>query len=195
MINLIPDINEHYHTFQKQDNWEQSDLCFLKKMENDVRGKFGELLISRWLHKIPDCIMEQDVSDNSKHDDGHYDLKACGQRIEVKTSCLSTNCWQHEPLYKENACDIVFFLDFSYNNMCYFSIVRSIDLPLGRDSDIMPGKHGTLRKNKDDGYKLDFSFKTLSDLAKVNKMLSFNVSSVDEEQVLDFIIRELMNNV
>ena len=36
VINLIPDINEHYHTFQNQDNWEQSDLYFLKKMENDI---------------------------------------------------------------------------------------------------------------------------------------------------------------
>lgn len=180
MLNLI---NQFCESHKEQDKWENSSFYCIKKLTNDARGELGENLISKVFHFLH-YSFQQDYSNNSVHTDGHYDLKIEQQRIEVKTTCADSN-FQHEPLYKENVCDIVIFIDFTYDKY-WISIVKNKDLPLGKDSEYFGRKHGTLRKNKDDGYKLDFSHATLTKLEnkKMSKLFYPN-DSIDK--VADFI--------
>ena len=83
-----------------------------------------------------------DYTNSNKHFDGHYDLKVNGRRIEVKTSCqTSKGVWQHEPLYAEEVCDLVIFIDFGYD-FFHISVIPSKDLPLGRTSPYFINKKG-----------------------------------------------------
>lgn len=182
MFSLATMMNDIYNASQKDNPWINSSYEKINALTNDARGKFGEQLISAVFHQIP-CRIDQDISDNSVHPDGHYDLKVDGVRIEVKTSANLKN-WQHEPLYAEDMCDVVIFVDFtpeSYN----VSFILSDDLPLGKNSPLMPNKHGTLRKNKDDGYKLDFSKKTFMDLKLTGVCETFSPN--EEEKLVKFI--------
>ena len=156
-------------------------------MENDCRGKIGEIIVSNSLHKFSDLFFNLDISDINKHEDGIYDLKINNKRIEVKTSCHTADfCWQHEPLYKENKCDIIIFIDFTYNSF-YISYCLDEELPLGKDNELLFGKkHGTLRKNKDDGYKLDFSRATIKKLIENNRCKEFS-DKTNYDEIANFL--------
>lgn len=151
--------------------WETALFKDVYNMTNDARGAFGEQLISGTIHALG-WEIQCDVTNKNVHDDGHYDIKANNHRMEVKTSCLS-NSYQHEPLYKENVCDYVIFIDFYYDKF-YVSVVKNEELPLDKDNKTLFGrKHGTLRRNKDDGYKLDFSPATIQQLTKAKRCKVF----------------------
>lgn len=166
----------------KQENpWDTAIFGDLYRLPNDTRGKFGEQVISKLIHYL-NWDIQMDASDVNSHDDGHYDIKANNLRIEVKTACRGTNeSWQHEPLYDNainDVCDYIVFLDFSYD--CYYlTVCKSMDLPLGgRSNPVMFGnKHGTLRKNKDDGYKFDFSRTTINTAIKAGVCKQFNADT------------------
>lgn len=112
-------------------------------------------------------------------------MKVDNQRIEVKTS-INTSFWQHEPLYYADVCDIVIFLDFRYNDFV-ITICKSKDLPLKKENVPLFGrKRGTLRKNKDDGYKLDFSLKTFSVLEQTDNCKVF-LENASIEEMAHFI--------
>lgn len=167
MQNMIESMNSFIKN-QSENPWDTAIFGDIYHLSNDARGKFGEQIISSLLH-ILDWEIQNDVSDETIRADGHYDIKANNLRLEVKTACYGTcGAWQHEPLYDNavfNACDYVVFLDFHYNHY-YLTVCKSIDLPLGGRSNIpmFGNKHGTLRKNKDNGYKFDFSNTTIKNV-------------------------------
>lgn len=190
---ILDDINDYYAKFTQKDEWEDAPFAKIKKMENDTRGEFGEKLISNILHLDKDFIFDMDTTNNSIHNDGHYDLKINGKRIEIKTSCCTAaKLWQHEPLYKDNQCDIVIFVDFNFDEF-YITVLKSDDLPLGKDSDFFPNKHATLRKNRDDGWKLDFSQTTLKNLANFNVCATFTPNTPYED--IKNFIKEKLNEL
>lgn len=161
MINMIESIN-YFIKSQNESPWNTAIFKDIYYLSNDARGKFGEQFISQLLH-ILNWNIQEDASDKTIRSDGHYDIKANNLRLEIKTACYSSNSsWQHEPLYDDDACDYVIFLDFHYNYY-YLTICKNSDLPLGGRSNIkmFGNKHGTLRKNKDNGYKFDFSNTTI----------------------------------
>ena len=177
---------EFYETYSAKDPWEQSAFRWVKKMENDTRGQFGERMISEALHLHSNFTFDMDYNNQNLHEDGHYDLKINGKRIEVKTSCRTVGgSWQHEPLYADDKCDIVIFVDFDYDNL-HLSVLKSEDLPLGRTSEFFKNKKGCLRKNKDDGYKLDFSNKTIRDLIAFGLAKTYD-ATVTVEQISEFL--------
>lgn len=84
-------------------------------------------------------------------------------KVEIKTAYRDNQShWQHENLYKNANVDTSIFVDFDYH-FIYISVFPEESLPLGKDSIIFGKKHGTLRKNKDDGYKLDFTKTTFKE--------------------------------
>lgn len=193
-MSILTEANEFYIAYANRDPWEDAAFGTVKRMENDVRGRFGEKIISDALHCSQAMTFDMDFTNANNHDDGHYDLKVNGVRIEIKTSCRTEKCvWQHEPLYRANVCDLVVFLDFDYD-LLHLSVIPSTDLPLDRPSPYFIGKKGTLRNGKTDGYKLDFSNKTIKDLAKFGLIKTYDASvqSTDltcflEEKINEFI--------
>lgn len=184
-MNILEKANQFYKNYAKADSWETAIFANVKRMENDTRGQFGEQIISEALHLNENFVFEMDSTNSNVHSDGHYDLKVNGVRIEVKTSCKSSNTWQHEPLYAEAVCDLVVFIDFDYD-VFHISVIPSRDLPLGRPSQYFINKKGTLRKNKDDGFKLDFSAKTIRDLTSFGLTRTFD-SNATVQDIVDFI--------
>ena len=180
-MSILEKANQFYKDYAKIDPWEDAVFAKVKSMQNDTRGQFGEQIVSEALHLNEAFVFDMDSTNSNKHADGHYDLKVNGIRIEVKTSChTSSMTWQHEPLYTEDACDLVVFIDFSYD-LFHISVIPSRDLPLGRDSDYFGNKHGHLRKNKDDGYKLDFSKKTIGDLTRFGLTQTFDANATIQD--------------
>lgn len=179
MANMIENMNSFIKN-QSENPWDNAIFGDIYHLSNDTRGKFGEQIISQLLHILKWDIQE-DTSDKNIHPDGHYDIKANNLRLEVKTACRgSNNSWQHEPLYDNavfDACDYVIFLDFNYDHY-YLTVCKSMDLPLGGRSNIQMfgNKHGTLRKNKDDGYKLDFSNTTIQTALKAEICQQFDAT-------------------
>lgn len=180
---IVEKANEWYKkTHQENNPWESAKFKSVYNMTNDARGQFGELIISEAFHQLKANIQEDISNNNTREKEQHYDLKVNNHRIEVKTSCLSSNSWQHEPLYCQSVCDDVIFIDFHYN-WFYITVVTNDSLPLGGKSNVeMFGrKHGTLRRNKDDGFKLDFSAATISTLTKAKHCKKFNESATIED--------------
>lgn len=161
-----------------EDKWKTSPFREIKELTNDARGELGETIVSSIFHGL-NYEINEDITNQSIKENGHYDLKVRGQRIEVKTTCADKQ-FQHEPLYAENVCDLVFFLDFTYDKY-WLTICRNDELPLGRDNKDFGNKHGTLRKNKDDGFKLDFSFTTIKSLIATGHTKQFAENSSIEE--------------
>lgn len=185
-MNILEKANSFYKEYTKADSWETAIFTNVKRMENDTRGRFGESIVSEALHLNKNFVFDMDYTNSNKHFDGHYDLKVNGRRIEVKTSCqTSKGVWQHEPLYAEEVCDLVIFIDFGYD-FFHISVIPSKDLPLGRTSPYFINKKGTLRKNKDDGYKLDFSKKTISDLIGFKLTKTFEADATIQD-IANFI--------
>lgn len=167
-------------------DWHSSPFYKLTLLNNDSRGEVGEQIISQIFHKL-DYNIQEDCSTTVLREDGHYDLKVDNQRIEIKTS-INTSFWQHEPLYYADVCDIVIFLDFRYNDFV-ITICKREDLPLKEENVSLFGKKkGTLRKNKDDGYKLDFSLKTFSVLEQTDNCKVF-LENASIEEMAQFIKR------
>jgi hypothetical protein len=164
MLEIEAMIQEAYAA-EKENNdpWQDSPYRDFLNLTLDTRGKLGEQIISQALSNSGNAnlIIEEDVSDvNVKGDGVHYDMKVNGLLIEIKTAYRGKgNSWQHENLYV-SAADMSIFLDIDYQGL-YITVIPEKLLPLGKDSPIFGRKHGTLRKNKDDGYKLDFSQTTL----------------------------------
>lgn len=167
-------IHNFYEENKKESAWENSPFKEIKLLENDKTGELGEKIASNVFNSLKYNIQE-DTSTKTIRADGHYDLKVENKRVEIKTSCYS-HSFQHEPLYREDLCDIVIFIDFYYDKF-FITIVKNSDLPLGRKSIIFGAKKGTLRKNKDDGYKLDFSLKLLQKLKENKVSESFKASN------------------
>lgn len=180
-MNILEKANNFYKEHAEIDPWETAVFANVKRMESDIRGSFGEHLVSEALHSSENFVFDMDCTNSNIHSDGHYDLKVNGVRIEVKTSCHTANgSWQHEPLYAEPVCDLVVFIDFGYDYF-YISVIPSKDLPLGRTSPYFINKKGCLRKNKNDGYKLDFSKKTISDLSKFGLVQVFGADATNQD--------------
>lgn len=177
---ILERLHEHYLK-TRENPWDDAVFKDIYYMTNDARGEFGEQLISDIFHAL-NYKIDTDISNTNIHPDGHYDIKVEGQRIEVKTSCISCgSMWQHEPLYRQDVCDLVIFIDFNYNEF-YITVVKNNELPLNKTvAELFGRKHGTLRKNKDDGYKLDFSHTTINTLIKKNRCKIFNSDVTMEE--------------
>ena len=150
-------------------NWHGSPFEKLIVMSNDACGRWGEQLACRFLgHAGVNYTWDADC--NNQQDDGIYDIKTDRDRIEVKTA-VSTSIWQHEPVYHAPVWDQLICLDIAYSKI-YLSILSREDLlPIlvpGPSKHVLLGKGATLRKSKDDGYKLDFQ-------APLTQMVSYMV--------------------
>ena len=116
--------------------------------------------------------------------------------IEVKTAYRGANsAWQHENLYK-TAADISIFIDIDYQGI-YISIIPEYLLPLGFNSEIFGRKHGTLRQNKDDGWKLDFSLATLKNFSKYGDTYSkyFTSDEASFENIGNYVAERILKYV
>jgi hypothetical protein len=197
MLEIETMIHEAYIKEQaSKDPWSDSPYKELLKLTIDQRGKIGECIISEAIKQAQNtriCI-EEDISDVSAKGDGvHYDIRVNGQMIEIKTAYRGTgNSWQHENLYK-TAATMSIFLDFDYHGI-YVSIFPEHILPLNKDSEVFGRKHGTLRKNKDDGYKLDFSLTTFKNFAKYDNIYStyFDADNVSLKDIGVFITERIL---
>lgn len=197
MLEIEAMIHETYTKERaNKDPWNNSPYKDLLKLTIDQRGKIGENIVSEAIkqaNNINICI-EEDVSDvNTKGDGVHYDIKVNGQLIEIKTAYRGTsNTWQHENLYK-TAATMSLFLDFDYHGI-YVSLIPEDILPLGKDSKVFGRKHGTLRQNKDDGYKLDFSLTTFKNFAAYGDTYStyFDADEASLEDIGIFITERIL---
>ena len=193
----IPELIHEEKIKQNTNNpWETSPYKEFPELTIDARGKIGERICSISCKTKSNIIIEEDISDvNAKGNNTHYDIKINGKYIEVKTSYRDKNDnWQHENIYKNSEhCDAVLFIDFDYHGI-HFSLFKTKDLPLSTDSPFFPSKHATLRKNKDDGYKLDFSRRTISNF-KNNHYIFLSENNVTFDEIGNFIEKELFNYV
>lgn len=188
-------INEQAVKKVKETNpWETSPYKNLLLLTIDERGHLGEEIFSNACHTTTSLTVNEDISNkNTKDNNKHYDIVVNNSYIEIKTAYRDgRNQWQHEGIYKNtDYCDIVAFIDFDYHGI-YFSIFKTIDLPLGQDSEFFPNKHGTLRKNHINDFKLDFSQTTFQ---KFNNRHSIFLSEKEAtfENIGKFIEKELLN--
>ena len=197
MLEIETMIHDAYMKEQSnKDPWGDSPYKELLKLTIDQRGKIGENIVSEAIKQANNSLIciEEDVTDiNIKGDGVHYDIKVNGQLIEIKTAYRGTgNSWQHENLYK-NAATMSIFLDFDYNGI-YVSIIPEDILPLGKDSKIFGRKHGTLRQNRSDGYKLDFSLTTFKNFANYGDTYSiyFDADEASLEDIGIFITERIL---
>lgn len=200
MLEIEAMIHEIYVKEQvANDPWSDSPYKELLQLTIDQRGKIGEEIISKAIKDANNSkiIIEEDVSDvNAKPNEMHYDMKVNDQFIEIKTAYKGrNNTWQHENLYK-TAATMTIFIDFDYYGL-YVSIFPESDLPLGKDSPIFGRKHGTLRQNRDDGYKLDFSLTTFRNFANYGNRYSiyFDADEASLEDIGKFITERILDYV
>jgi hypothetical protein len=184
---------------EKNDPWHNSPYQNFLNLTIDARGKLGEQIISQAIAESNNnnIIIEEDISDvNAKGSGVHYDMKINGLLVEIKTAYKGkNNSWQHENLYV-SAADISIFLDIDYQGL-YITIIPEKLLPLGKDSPIFGRKHGTLRQNKDDGYKLDFSQATLKNFFTYEDEYCkyFDESEASLENIGHFITERILTYV
>ena len=185
---------------ERNDPWFDSPYRNLLKLTIDARGKIGEAIISNSLHQVnnPNIIIEEDYPDvNAKGDHVHYDMKINGLNVEIKTAYRGkSGTWQHENLYK-TAADMTIFVDFDTDGI-YFSVIPECLLPLGEYNDLFGSrKRATLRQNKDDGYKLDFSMTQHKTLAKHGDKYAkyFIAEEASLEDIGSFISERILNYV
>lgn len=183
---FIPEVIENVYEAHKSDDiWADSPFKRMKELTIDHRGKVGEQLVENALKSIdilPLVITETITDVNNKGDNVHYDLKLNNALIEIKTALKGSknDSWQHENVYPSPICDISIFLDFDIQNL-YISIVPNNLLPLGKDSILFGRKHGTVRQNHIDVFKLDFSRTTLNTLSNANHCRSFSADATAQE--------------
>ena len=68
---------------------------------------------------------------------------------------------------------------------------------MGKDSKVFGRKHGTLRQNKDDGYKLDFSLTTFKNFANYGNAYSvyFDADEASLEDIGIFVTERILTYV
>ena len=179
---------------ESEDNspWKDSPYKELLDLTIDGRGWVGEQICSLSCKTSDKISIEEDVSDvNEKGANTHYDIKINGEYIEIKTAYRDkSNSWQHENIYKNSSfCDRVLFIDFDYDGI-RVSMFKTVELPLGISAPLFPNKHATLRQNKDDGYKLDFSRRTFDNF-KGNHYKFFTAKEATYENIGKFIASEM----
>lgn len=190
IVNLIDE-----KLLNKDNPWEDSPYKNLPLLTIDERGKVGEEICS-YACKTTSLVINEDITNkNAKGDNIHYDMRINGIYLEIKTAYRdSSNTWQHERIYKNSeCCDAVAFIDFDYHGI-YISLFKIEDLPMQKDSQFFPRKHATLRKNQDDGFKLDFSRRTFSNF-KNRHSIYFSEEEATFENIGKFIEKELKNYV
>jgi hypothetical protein len=201
MLEIETMIHEAYVVEQEKNNpWHDSPYRDLINLTIDARGKIGEAIVSKALHQIENSriIIEEDYSDiNIKGNNAHYDMRINGLNIEIKTAYRGKNgSWQHENLYR-SAADMTIFVDFDTEGI-YFSVIPEELLPLDDYNSLFGNrKKATLRQNKDDGYKFDFSATTHKTLAAHgDKYAKFfiadeasltDIGSFISERILDYV--------
>lgn len=161
--------------------WDGSVFEKIAKTNNDARGELGEIWFSEWIKNLTTLTINTDRTNSSVKADGHYDMKINNARVEIKTAVRgASKTWQHEPLYTNEFCDYVVFIDVDFDKV-FLTIVHTNELPLVERSVIFPNRMATLRKNKDNGYKLDFSNKTISDLQKAGRCFTITFETAPTE--------------
>ena len=201
MLEIEAMIHETYTAEQERnDPWHSSPYRNLLKLTIDARGKMGEAIVSKALHQAqnPRIVIDEDYSDvNSKGDQVHYDMKINGINVEIKTAYRGKNgSWQHENLYR-SAADMTIFVDFDLDGI-YFSVIPENLLPLDGYNELFGNrKKATLRQNKDDGYKFDFSMTTHKTLAAHGETYAkffvaddaslYDIGSFISERILNYV--------
>lgn len=167
--------------------WADSIFEDAIKLGADKRGELGEKWVSDWIG-LTDAIVNEDITTKTLKEDGHYDMKVNGKRLEIKTAYRgSSNGWQHENVYKADVCDINIFVDIDFNQI-YLTFVKREEIPFGQPNDFFgKRKRATLRAGKTDGYKFDFSNTQIKLLKEKGRTLEINPLTTTEEQIISFI--------
>lgn len=156
----------------------------------DKRGELGEKWFSAWINKS-NIEIQEDITTQTVKENGHYDMLANEKRLEIKTAYKgSSNSWQHENIYRENKCDLNFFLDIDYDCI-YLSMVKREEIPFEYNDFFGARKRATLRAGKTDGYKFDFSKTQINLLKKKNRLLKIDPEKTTEKDIVDFLERML----
>lgn len=110
-------------------------------------------------------------------------------RVEVKTSLNESN-WQHEPIYAAPCWDRLVLIDINYDHI-YISFFTHSQLTciLVPEASKHPqlGKGATLRKHVDDGYKFDFSPRTIQNGLTYKHTFSYDINEPDDSGLLEFL--------
>ena len=184
-------INEAYEN-DNSTNWNGSPFEKLIVMSNDARGRWGERLACQFL-TLAGIPYQWNADCNNQQSDGIYDIKAADTRIEVKTAASFT-VWQHEPIYAAPLWDQLFLIDVLYDKIYLTILSHTYLLPIlvpGSVKDPCLGKGATLRKNKDDGYKFDFSSKSHRNGLLNELTFEYDYNAPDITGLIDFIKERL----
>ena len=175
-------------------SWIGSPFEKLIVMSNDARGRWGERLACEFL-KLAELPHQWDADCNNQQPDGIYDIKLeTGTRIEVKTAASFKN-WQHEPIYAAPVWDVLFLIDVAYDKIFLTILNRTQLLPIlvpHKAQHVLLGKGATLRKNKDDGYKFDFSPKTIENGLVHSLTFEYDYSAPNSTGLAAFIKERLL---
>ena len=177
--------------------WEGSVFEDLRFLGSDICGKWGEKFLNDIL-KSYDLSVEWNEDSNTNAADGKYDMKVNKKRVEVKTSFRGTSRpdakgkiklsgWQHENIYKEFIWDKVVFIDVDTQQI-YVTVMDHSEMVFDKQHPIL-GKKPTLRQNKDDGYKFDFSLCTVKYGIKGGLTYQWDLS--DEKGLREFLTKKL----
>lgn len=170
-------------------SWIDSPFEKLIIMSNDARGRWGERLACEFLN-LADIPYKWNADCNNQQPDGIYDIKVDQiTRIEVKTAASFKN-WQHEPIYAAPVWDVLFLIDIAFDKIFLTILKRDDLLPIlvpGKSQHILLGKGATLRKNKDDGYKFDFSPKTIANGLQNELTFEYDYNDPDITGLIAFI--------
>ena len=175
----------------RTDYWKDSPFELLHALENDERGKWGEAFLHKLLTKagVPNTW---DGDCNTDAEDGTYDIKLTASplsRVEVKTSLNESN-WQHEPIYAAPRWDRLVLIDINYDHI-FISVFTHSQLACilvpGSAKHPHLGKGATLRKDKEDGYKFDFSPATINNGLTHGYTFSYDMNEPDDSGLLEFV--------
>jgi hypothetical protein len=164
--------------------WNGSPFEDVANLGADKRGEWGEDLLANILIS-GGFTVSGTGNDNIGNDDGSvYDMKANGERTEVKTSIASDN-WQHENIYAENKWDKIVFVDVDYDTI-YFTVLDYDEMVFDDRHPIL-GRKPTLRQAREDAYKFDFGRATLRKGIAGGLTFAYDMNNPDGKGLVSFL--------
>jgi len=186
-------LKEKFNDQYNKDAFNDCEYKIVNTLKPEYAGQLGEDFIN---NICKECKIPKNHAKKKNTEDGTYDMKIKGKRVEIKTARLGTKGrWQHETLRNEG-CDFYLFLDIHPENI-YLSLLKKFDLSkeidfirVYKDTKRERGKKATLRKGATDVFKLDLSIKEMKQLVEQKKTFVINKKTSFEE-INKFIVEKL----
>lgn len=165
MANAV--FNELEEEINKTTQWKStSKYIRIRYLQIDKRGSFGERLLRDIFSKERNIALEYQDGDQ-----GEWDIKINGIKIEVKTSSLDVNNkFQNENIKNTNECDFICFIGIAPNNL-YMKLEKIDEIDFSK-------LHNRGERGTGAGYKWDF---------KVEQMIEIKT----REEVVDLFYKKM----